>query len=78
MNQSGPTVTIFDGLFIENYKKNRNKLKFIFMTIVGLAESFKTITDPAQSDPTVTLFDGLLLRNYNRSSFKSSIFTIKI
>jgi len=33
------------------------------MTILGLAESFKTVNQP---DPNVTLFDGLFLRKYKR------------
>ena len=54
------------------------------MTILGLAESFKTMNRP---DPTLTLFDGLFLGNYKRQrieiftqllSFKSPICAIKI
>ena len=33
------------------------------MTILGIAESFKTMNLP---DPTVTLFDGLFLGKYKR------------
>ena len=36
--------------------KNRKKLKYIFMTIVGLAESYKFMNQP---EPTVMLSDGL-------------------
>ena len=54
------------------------------MTILGLAESFKTMNRP---DTTVTLFDGLFFGNYMRQGieiltqlllFKSSICAIKI
>ena len=57
------------------------------MTILGLAESFKTMNRPDPIPfPTVTLFDGLFLGNYkiwereilSQSSFKSSICAIKI
>ena len=41
------------------WEKNDGKiLKYIFMTILGLAESFTTMNRP---DPTITLFDGLFL-----------------
>ena len=30
----------------KTFKKNRNKLKYIFITILGLAESFKTMNRP--------------------------------
>ena len=43
--------------------KNREKLKYIFVTILGLAESFKTMNQPGL---TVTLFDGLFFGNYDR------------
>ena len=48
------------------YSKNSKTFKInlkkkIFMTILGLAESFKMIDRP---DPTEKLFDGLLLRKY--------------
>ena len=36
--------------------KSSKKLTYIFMTILGLAGSFKTTY---RLDPTVTLFDGL-------------------
>ena len=36
--------------------KKSKKLKYIFMTILGQAESFKTMNRPS---PTVKLFDGL-------------------
>ena len=39
------------------------KIKYTFMTIFGLPESFKTMNRP---DPTVTLFDGLFLGKYER------------
>ena len=53
------------------------------MTILGLAESFKTMNRPY---PTVTIFDGLFLRKYKRqrreiltqASLKSRICAIKI
>ena len=54
------------------------------MTILGLAESFKTMN---RQDLTVTLFDGLFIGNYMRQGiriltqlllFKSSICAIKI
>ena len=53
------------------------------MTILGLAESFKTMNRP---DPIITLFDDLYLGKYKRygheiltqSSFKSSICAIQI
>ena len=58
------------------------------MTILGPAESFKTMNRPdlSQSDLTVTLFDGLFYGKYKRqgreiltqSSFKSLICAIKI
>ena len=44
-------------------KKNRKKLKYIFMTILGLAKSFKIMN---RSDPTITLFDGLFIGKYKR------------
>ena len=37
------------------------KMRHIFMTISGLAESFKTMKRPS---PTVTLFDDLFIENY--------------
>ena len=45
-------------------KKNRKKFKYIFMTILGVAESFKTMNRPNPADPIVTLFDGLFLTKY--------------
>ena len=36
-------------------------MKYILMTILGLAESFQTMNQPS---PTVTLFDGLFLGKY--------------
>ena len=58
------------------------------MTILGLAESFKTMNQPSQTRPgsTVTLFDGLFLGKYKRWGreiltqplFNSSICAIKI
>ena len=65
-------------------KKNQKKLKYIFMTILGLVESYKTIN---RQDPKVTLFDGLFIGNYKRQGikiltrlllFKSSICAIEI
>ena len=54
--------TIFNQLL--NLKKtNQITLKYNFMTILGLAESFKMINRP---DPTVTLFDGLFLGKSKR------------
>ena len=38
-------------------------IKYIFMTILGQTESFKTMNRPG---PTVMLFDGLFLRKYKR------------
>ena len=43
--------------------KKSEKLEFIFMTILELAESFKTMNRPG---PTVTLFDSLFLRKHKR------------
>ena len=43
--------------------KNRKKLKYIFMIILGLTESFKSMNRPG---PTVTLFDGLFLEKFKR------------
>ena len=72
----------------KTFKKNREKFKFIFMTILGLAESFKTKNrpGPARPVPTARLFDGLFLGSYKRkerkilkqSLFKSSIYAFKI
>ena len=42
----------------KSFKKIGKKLKYIFMSISGLAESFKTMSRP---DPSVTLFDDLFL-----------------
>ena len=38
----------------------------IFMTVLGLAESFKTMNrpDPVQLNPTVTLFDRLFFGKF--------------
>ena len=47
----------------KTFKKNRKKLKYIFMIILELAEPFKTMNLP---DPTVTLLDGLFLGKYQR------------
>ena len=38
--------------------KNRKKLEHLFLMILGLTESFKTINQP---DSTMTLFDNLFL-----------------
>ena len=59
------------------------KITILILTILGLAESFKTMDRP---DPTATLFDGLFLGKYERyghemltqSSLKSSVCAIKI
>ena len=48
---------------IQTALKPLKKIEFFLMTILGLAESFKTITRPG---PTVTLSDGLFLRKYRR------------
>ena len=45
------------------FKKMGKKLKYIFWTIFGLAESFKTMN---RLGPTVTLFDVLFIRKYKR------------
>ena len=42
--------------------KKIEKFKYIFMIILGLAESFKTMNRP---DPIVRLFDGLFLGKYD-------------
>ena len=48
----------------ETFKKIGKKLKYIFMTILGIAELFETINRPG---PTVmTLSDGLFFRKYQR------------
>ena len=47
----------------KTFEKNRKKLKYIFMTILGLAESFKMMNRPG---PTVTLFDGLFIGKYKK------------
>ena len=52
------------------------------MTILGLAESFKTMNqpDPTRLGQTATLFDGLSQEHYKRlthSSFMSSFCVIK-
>ena len=36
------------------------------MTILGLAESFKTLNRPEPAGPTLTLFDSLFLEKYKR------------
>ena len=46
---------------VQSLKKKQKKLKYIFMIILGLAESFKQL-----ASPTVTLFDNLLLEKYER------------
>ena len=43
--------------------KNREKLKYIFITILGLAESLKIMNLPGT---TVALFDDLFLGKYER------------
>ena len=43
--------------------KKSEKLKYIFMTILGLAKSFKMVNRP---DPTETVFDSLFLGKYKR------------
>ena len=42
------------------------------MTILGLAESFKTMNqpDPAIPEPTVTFFDSLFIGNHKRWDLK--------
>ena len=54
----------------KTFLKNRKKLKYIFMTILRQAGSFRFWNDePAQSnrrDPNGTLFDGLFLGKYIR------------
>ena len=45
------------------FLKSGKKLKYIFIAILGLGESFKTMNRP---EPTVTLFDGLIVRKYKR------------
>ena len=45
------------------FLKNQKKLKYIFMTILGIVESFKAMNRP---DPIVTLFDGLFLGKFKR------------
>ena len=42
----------------------------VFMTILGLTESFKTMNRP---DPTATLFDSLFLEKYRRNKLLKSI-----
>ena len=67
----------------QTFKKIGRKLKQVFMVILGLDESLKTIN---RLDPTVTLFDGLHLGKFIRyghkiltqSLFQSSIRAIKI
>ena len=46
-----------------NPLKKSEKFKYIFMTILGLAELIKTMNWPGL---TLTLFDGLFLRKYKR------------
>ena len=43
-------------------------MRYIFITILELAKSFKTINrpDPTRPDMTVTLFDGLFLGKHKR------------
>ena len=48
---------------LKHLQNNRKKLKYIFMNILGVAESLKTMNRP---DPTVTLFDGLFLGKRKR------------
>ena len=43
--------------------KPLKKMEYIFMTILGLTESFKMMNRP---DPTVTLSNGLFLGKYKR------------
>ena len=47
----------------KTFKKNRKKWKLFFMTVLELADSFKTMIRPGL---TVMLFDGLFIRKYNR------------
>ena len=47
--------------------RNREILEFIFRTILGLAESFKSMD---RSDSTVTLFECLFLGKYERCALK--------
>ena len=44
---------------LKPFKKIEQKFKYILMTILGLAESFKMMSrpDPTRPDPTITLFD---------------------
>ena len=48
---------------IKSLKNRKKKIKYIFKTILGQGESFKTMNRP---DPTVTLYDGLFLGKYKR------------
>ena len=52
----------------KTFNKSQKKCNQIFMTILGLAESLKTMnrSDRAWPGPTVTLFDDLFLRKYIR------------
>ena len=71
----------------KTFKKTRKKLKYIFMTILGLAESFKKMNWPISTrpGPHVTVFAGFFLGKYKRywgeilteSLFQSSICAIK-
>ena len=48
--------------------QDRKKLKHIFMTILELAESFKTMNWPVPTRPdlSLTFFDGLFLGKYKK------------
>ena len=47
-------------------EKNRKKLKYIFMSILDSAESFKTMNRPDPTWPELSLFDGLLIGKFKR------------
>ena len=51
---------------IQTVLKPFENKEYIFITILELAESFKTMNWPARPDPTVTLFDGLFLGMHKR------------
>ena len=46
--------------------KKSKKCKYILMTILGLAESFKTMNRPDPTKHNLALFDGLFLGKYKR------------
>ena len=57
-------------------KKNQKILKQIFMTILGLVKSFKTLNRPGPNRPRRSLMDYFL--ESIKPSFKSPIYAIKI